>query len=82
MDLTAGVDEVVCKERGRGQAGRVLTVCFADGFDLGRNLVHTGWARANHERAPEYAATEAKAKVAKRGLWRGEFTPPADAKGG
>jgi endonuclease YncB( thermonuclease family) len=80
MDLTAGLGEVACKERGRDQAGRILAVCFAEGFDLGRNMVHTGWAWADHQRAPEYAGTEAKAKAAKRGLWRGEFIPPAAAR--
>lgn len=46
MDLTAG-SEVICKIRENDRYGRWVAVCFGpDGFDIGRNMVHTVWALA------------------------------------
>lgn len=57
--------------------GRTVAVCFAsDGFDIGRNLVHTGWALAYRQYSMDYVDTEDNAREAKRGLWRGEFVKP------
>ena len=46
MDLTAGV-QVTCKTREKDRYGRWVAVCYdPDGFDIGKNMVHTGWALA------------------------------------
>jgi len=50
--------------------------CEIDGFDIGRNMVHTGWAVADRRTADVYTDTEEKARSAKRGLWKGTFTMP------
>ncbi len=77
MDLTTGTD-VVCKPRDRDADGRVVAVCFAGGFDIGRNMVHTGWALAYRRQSTAYMDTEASAREAKRGMWRGTFVAPWD----
>ncbi len=55
---------------------RQLAICTAGGFDVARILVHTGWALADREQSNRYVVNENKAKAAKRGLWKGTFTPP------
>ena len=75
MDLVTGA-RVRCRARGRDEDGRLLGVCDADGFDIGENMVHTGWALALPGRSGRYAATQTKAQKAQRGLWRGVFTAP------
>lgn len=77
MDLMAGA-EVVCKTRDEVPEGGWTGTCRADGFDVGRNMVHTGWALAERRLGTGYEATEEKAKIAKRGLWRGTFVAPWD----
>ncbi len=56
--------------------GRIVATCSADGFDIGANMVHTGWALAYRRYSKRYVAIEEKAKAANRGMWRGEFVPP------
>ena len=77
MDLVAGV-EVTCKPQWKDPDGGWLAYCFADGFDLSQNMVHTGWALTARRYCSHYSATEERSKAAKRGLWKGEFTPPWD----
>jgi endonuclease YncB( thermonuclease family) len=76
LDLVAGVERVSCKTRGRYYGGRWIAVCYADGSDIGRNMVRAGWALANRHQSLDYVRTEHKAKNAKRGLWKGEFDSP------
>jgi endonuclease YncB( thermonuclease family) len=76
MDLIAGVDRVVCETRGRDASGRWIATCTADGFDIGRNMVHTGWALADRRQSTAYVEVEDQARNAGRGLWKGEFVPP------
>lgn len=71
MDLVVATD-VVCRPRGDKSADARVAVCWADGFDIGANMVHTGWARAQRLQSTGYAAIEEKARKARRGLWRGE----------
>jgi hypothetical protein len=55
----------------------MAAVCYdLDGFDIGRNMVHTGWALAYRQFSTDYVGTEDKAREAKRGLWKGEFVLP------
>ncbi len=75
MDLTAGAT-VSCAPREKAAGGIAVATCLADGFDLSRNMVHTGWALAERGVTTRYVATEDKARAAKRGLWRGRFVPP------
>jgi endonuclease YncB( thermonuclease family) len=75
-DLIAGVERVVCETHGRDASGRWIATCTADGFDIGRNMVHTGWALADRRQSTAYVEIEDQARKAGRGLWRGQFVPP------
>ena len=80
LDLTAGA-EMVCRATGATLEGEAAARCRAGGFDVSRNMVHTGWALAYPPGASPYADTEAKARAARRGLWQGNFTPPWEWRG-
>ena len=77
-DLIAGADKVICTDRGRDREGRRLGLCTVGGFDLSRNMVHTGWALAWRRYSAKYVSVEKKAAAGKRGLWRGPFEKPWD----
>ncbi len=79
-DLITGA-QVRCRITG-GSSDRLTGTCQADGFDIGGNMVHTGWAVAAPDGPPRYRKTQAKAKAARRGLWRGEFVMPEDWRSG
>lgn len=73
-----GERPVDCRQRDRDQYGRSVAQCRAGGVDLGEAMVRAGWAveyRTFSHGA--YAAVEAQAKAAKRGLWAGTFEPPS-----
>lgn len=74
-DLVTGA-AVTCRTREKDRYGRWVAVCYADGFDIGRNMVHTGWALAYRRYSMDYLDTEDQAREAKRGMWRGKFTAP------
>ena len=76
-DLIIGA-EILCDRRHESGTSLRIAICFADSYDIGANLIHTGWALALDPTSPVYRETERKARAAKRGLWRGEFIPPAD----
>lgn len=73
MDLITGTP-VTCELTGARAQDTVVAVCQAQGFDIGANMVHTGWAFADREVTGNYVAIEEKAKAARRGLWRRELT--------
>ncbi len=79
MDLVAGAI-VVCTSVAGGTDTEegVEALCAADGFDIGANMVHTGWAVVAPGGPEAYRRTEEKARAAKHGLWRGEFDMPWD----
>lgn len=77
MDLVAGAT-VTCKPQWQDPEGGELAFCYADGFDLSENMVHTGWAHAARRYCNHYTATEERAKAAKRGVWRGKVVTPWD----
>ena len=75
MDLVAGVSIRCVPRRGAGTSP-VTANCFAAGYDLSEGMVHTGWALAMPRGGTKYARIEARAKNAKRGLWKGKFMMP------
>jgi endonuclease YncB( thermonuclease family) len=75
MDLVAGA-EVSCKIILDKKADLATAICTAGGFDIGSNMVHTGWALADRKLSEKYVTIEDKAREARRGLWRGQFIPP------
>ena len=64
--------QVTCTGWERDRYGRLLAACSAGGVELNRELVSSGWAVAYGD----FAAEEAAARNAGRGLWAGSFETP------
>ncbi len=78
MDLVVA-SQVDCEAVERGVPlpdGSIVARCYVDGFDVGKNMIHTGWAIVAPHESREYEDTQAKAQVAERGVWKGEFELP------
>lgn len=78
LDMVSGA-EVACRpiagskpDEGEGRQA----ICTANGFDVGENMLHTGWAVTLPQASDHYNKIMTAARDAKRGLWRGEFTNP------
>ena len=67
---------VACEERDRDRYGRVVAVCAVTGLDLNEWMVSQGWAFAYRRYSRDYVAAEARARAARRGIWRGEVVAP------
>jgi len=65
---------VSCESYGHDRYGRTLARCMAGTTELNRAMVKNGWALAYGD----YDVQEAQARKARRGLWRGDFTPPEE----
>jgi endonuclease YncB( thermonuclease family) len=66
-----------CEKVNTDRYRRTVARCFVDGEDLGGLMVREGWA-LDYKRYSKgrYAAEQATARQARRGLWSGEFIPP------
>ena len=75
--LTGG--EVSCEPVDQDRYGRLVARCLVQGRDLGAEMVRRGWAVdfRRYSRGA-YAREEDQARAARRGLWSGEFVPPAE----
>lgn len=72
-----GAGAVTCQLEGRDRYNRALGICYAaDGTDLNGWLVEQGWALAARRYSTKYVPQEAQARVARVGLWAGEFVEP------
>jgi endonuclease YncB( thermonuclease family) len=72
-ELLKGSD-VNCRRSGRDVYRRVLASCTTDGQDIGARIVGAGWAVAEFG----YGVEEGEARAARRGIWSGSFTAPAE----
>jgi len=69
---------VSCQPRATDRYGRTIAVCtLADGSDLNAWMVRQGFAVASGF-GGTYAAEQAEAKAARRGIWEGTFISPAN----
>ena len=59
---------VACRLEGHDSAGRPFAACNANGTDLSRAIVASGWARASSG-VPELADLELRARRQRAGLW-------------
>ncbi len=69
---------VSCEQKDIDRYQRIVAVCSIKGEDLNAWLVQEGYALAYRQYGTDYVSEEDKARVAKRGLWAGTFTPPWD----
>ena len=69
---------VECRGQGTDTYGRMLAVCWADGFELNKTMVEQGWATAFRKYGQDYVAEEARAKAQRRGIWSSSFALPED----
>ena len=67
-----------CRSSSVDRYGRALASCEADGTNLNRWLVRSGWALSFTRYSHEYDADERVARDAKAGLWSGAFIAPWD----
>ena len=65
-----------CHSSGVDRYGRTLATCSADDEDVGRWLVHEGWALAFRRYSAVYVEVENSARAGRRGLWKGAFIAP------
>ena len=73
-----GGGTVACEERDRDRYGRTVAVCRHGGEDVNAWMVSQGWALAYRRYSRDYVGEEARARDARRGIWRGDFVPPWD----
>lgn len=57
---------------------RAVAQCRAGTLNVNEAMVRSGWAVAYRRHGQDYAAAEAEARKARRGLWQGRFQKPED----
>ena len=69
---------VTCKGKGNDERdANPVAVCTIGWMDINEQIVMEGWAIANREESDDYVRAEDYAKIARRGLWKTEFTAPS-----
>ena len=63
---------VSCDQRDTDRYGRIVAVCYADGRDIGSDMVADGWATAFVRFSRDYIDEESSARAARLGIWSGE----------
>lgn len=66
-----------CEIRDTDRYGRLVAACRAEGVDINRDMVRSGWAIADRRHGTAHGAAEAEARAARRGIWQGTFETPA-----
>lgn len=77
LDLL-GPSEVVCTlvPGTASDQGTRLGRCSVDGFDIGANMVYTGWALPTPGDPAGYSAKAEIARKRRHGMWKGKFEKP------
>ena len=76
--LVASTAALDCQMTDVDRYGRLIMRCFAGDVDVGATLVRAGMALAYRRYADDYIADEEAARVARSGLWAGQFDAPWD----
>ena len=71
-----GSRTVACEERDQDRYGRIVALCRVGGEDVNTWMAAEGWAFAYRKYSTQYVAEETVAKVAKRGIRRGDVVAP------
>ena len=76
----ASAGELTCTRRGPDRYGRTLAICRAGGVDVGETLVREGLAVSylSPTGPGDYRSLELTARLARRGIWQGQFERPQD----
>jgi endonuclease YncB( thermonuclease family) len=69
---------VICTRRDTDRYGRIVAVCNVEGVNLSRWMIERGQAIAFRKYSLDYVADEDRARIAKVGMWAGEFEDPSD----
>ncbi len=67
---------IICTGAAHDRFRRLLAVCQLGEVDLNRWMVSAGWALAYRKYSTVYVDAEDAARLHRRGLWAGSFTPP------
>jgi endonuclease YncB( thermonuclease family) len=67
-----------CEPRYLDRYGRTVATCYLGDVDVGQAMVRAGEAIAFRKYGMQYVPDEDETRAARRGLWRGEFTMPAE----
>lgn len=73
-----GQAPIACEPKDVDQYRRTVAVCRADATDLNGWMVAEGQAVAYRQFSTAYVPAEDAARAAKRGIWAGSFTMPAN----
>lgn len=76
--LVLSAHRVECDDRGQDGYGRQLSLCHADGEDIGRRLVKDGLAWSFRKYSHDYDADEDEAHGRATGVWQAETEAPWD----
>ena len=74
--LVTGKD-ISCVAVDTDQYGRTVAQCTANGVEVNRVMVASGYAIAYRHYSTAYVSAEESAKVNKRGIWAGTFEMPS-----
>lgn len=70
--------ETVCVRVDRDRYGRTVARCTVRGRDVSAEMVRDGMAEAYRRYSTAYVREESAARIARRGIWRGEHATPSD----
>ena len=68
--------DVTCDNRGVDGYNRIIAVCIADGVNLNKEMVRTGYAWDYVKFSSDYVGLEKQARENRLGLWRGKNVAP------
>ena len=74
--LVTGKD-ISCVAVSTDDYGRTVALCTANGVDVNRAMVESGYATAYRHYSTAYVSAEATAKASRRGIWAGTVELPS-----
>lgn len=69
---------ITCDELALDEYNRMLAICYADGFDLGKTMVSSGMAWAFRRYGNAYDEVEDAVRATGLGIWQAETEAPWD----
>jgi endonuclease YncB( thermonuclease family) len=69
---------VTCNAVDTDRYQRLVALCKTEKIMLNSEMVKQGWAVAYSRHDPRFGRFETEARQARRGIWQGQFQPPAE----